>query len=161
MTQLPFDMDIAVQHEDWNQAVPDIEPLITLALSKIILELDTPKHGELSIALVSDAEIQTLNRDYRGKDKPTNVLSFPAANTLNGPAPLLGDIVLAFETVIREAEEKSATLEAHLSHLIIHGFLHLQGYEHETDDEAAKMEALEITALAALKIDNPYEIHEP
>ena len=82
------------------------------------------------------------------------MLSFPD----NGPAPLLGDIVLAFETIQREASEKSVAFQDHLSHLIMHGFLHLQGYDHETEAEAAEMEALEIKALAALNIDNPYEI---
>ena len=154
-------IDIAIQHDGWDEKFSNIDALVETAVTQILSVLDSPKLGELSIALVSDADIQTLNRDYRGKDKPTNVLSFPATNTFEGPAPLLGDIVLALETVMREAEEKSVTLEAHLSHLIIHGFLHLQGYEHETDIAAAEMEALEITALAALNIDNPYEIHEP
>lgn len=153
-------IDIAIQYDSWNETFSDIDALVQAAVAQILSALDTPKLGELSIALVSDADIQILNRDYRGKDKPTNVLSFPATNTLDGPAPILGDIVLALETVIREAEEKPTTLEAHLSHLIIHGFLHLQGYDHETDDTAAEMEALEITALAALNIDNPYEIHD-
>ena len=160
MKQLPLIIDIATQHDAWNEHFSDLESVIKRAVFQILSTLESPELGELSIALVNDADIQALNRDYRGKDKPTNVLSFPAANTLNGPAPLLGDIVLAFETVMREAAERSITLEAHLSHLIIHGFLHLQGYEHETDDEAAEMEALEIAALAALQIDNPYEIHE-
>ena len=161
MNNLPFDIDITIQHDGWNEEFSNMDVLVNAAVSQILSILDNPKHGELSVALVSDTQIQTLNRDYRDMDKPTNVLSFPATNTFESPAPLLGDIVLAFETVMREAEEKSITLDAHLSHLVIHGFLHLQGYEHETDDEAAKMEALEITALAALKIDNPYEIHEP
>lgn len=160
MKQLPLIIDIAIQHDGWNEKISNIDALVETAVSQILSTLESPKLGELSIALVNDADIQILNRDYRGKDKPTNVLSFPAANTLSGPAPLLGDIVLALETVAREATEKSTTLEAHLSHLIIHGFLHLQGYEHENDDEASEMEALEITALAALQIDNPYEIHE-
>ena len=123
-------------------------------MDQVLQELETPKLGELSLAFINDAEIQTLNCDYRGKDTPTNVLSFPD----NGPAPLLGDIVLAFETIQREAAEKSVSLHHHLSHLIIHGFLHLQGYDHETEAEAIQMEALEIKALAALNIDNPYEI---
>ena len=97
-----------------------------------------------------------MNREYRHKDKPTNVLSFPD----EGPAPLLGDIVLALETVQREAAEKSVQLEHHVTHLIIHGFLHLQGYDHQTEETAAEMESLEITALAALNIDNPYEIRD-
>ncbi len=155
-SDLPFDIDIAVQFEDWRQTLPNIEAVVEVAVSHILSVLDSPKLGELSIALVNDADIRALNKDYRHKDKATNVLSFPN----NGPAPLLGDIALAFETVKREAEEKSVSLENHVTHLIIHGFLHLQGYDHETDEMAAKMEALEITALAALNIDNPYEIHD-
>lgn len=156
MTTLPFDMDIAVQFDDWRKELSDIDGIAGRAVAQILEHLEAPKLGELSLALVNDADIQALNRDYRHKDKPTNVLSFPD----EGPAPLLGDIVLAFETVKREAAEKSISLENHTAHLIIHGFLHLQGYDHETEDEAAEMESLEITALAALNIDNPYEIHD-
>jgi len=134
----------------------DIESLAKIAVSQILELLDSPKLGELSLAFISDADIQSLNRDYRSKDKPTNVLSFPN----DGPAPLLGDVVLAFETVQREAREKSIQFEHHVSHLIMHGFLHLQGYSHDNEPSAAQMEALEIRALAALNIDNPYEIHD-
>jgi probable rRNA maturation factor len=156
MPKLPFDMDIAVQFQDWTDALPDAERLATRAISTAIAVLKDPKLGELSLALVSDGEIQALNRDYRHKDKPTNVLSFPD----NGPAPLLGDIVLALETITREAAEKSILLADHFSHLIIHGFLHLQGYDHQSEAEAAEMERLEISTLAALNIDNPYEIRD-
>jgi len=149
-------MDVAVQFNDWTEQLTDIDRVATQAVSKILSVLDAPKLGELSIALVSDADIQTLNRDYRDKDMPTNVLSFPD----DGPAPLLGDIVLALETMMREAEDKSISFEHHLTHLIIHGFLHLQGYDHQTENDAAEMEALEIAALAALNIDNPYEIRD-
>ena len=156
MPKLPFDMDVAVQFEDWTDALPDAEALASRAITEAIAVLKDPKLGELSLALVSDGEIQALNRDYRHKDKPTNVLSFPD----NGPAPLLGDIVLALETITREAAEKSILLADHFSHLIIHGFLHLQGYDHQSEAEAAEMERLEISALAALNIDNPYEIRD-
>jgi len=156
MADLPFDIDVAISHAPWEAVVSNIEVLATTAVQHIMKVLETPKLGELSLAFISDAGIQKLNRDYRHKDKPTNVLSFPD----NGPAPLLGDIALAFETVQREADEKSISIDNHLTHLIIHGFLHLQGYDHETDDEAAQMEALEIKALEALNIDNPYEIHD-
>ena len=149
-------MDVAVQFESWTQQLPGLEALAEAAILQILADLDNPKLGELSLAFVNDSDIQQLNRDYRHKDKPTNVLSFPD----DGPAPLLGDIVLAFETVTREAVEKSVSLAHHVTHLIIHGFLHLQGYDHETDKAAADMEALEIAALAALNIDNPYEIHD-
>jgi len=154
LPDLPFDIDIAIGHAPWSEAVPNIEVLTVVAVQSVLSLLETPKTGELSLAFINDSEIHTLNRDYRGMDKATNVLSFPD----NGPAPLLGDIVLAFETVQREANEKSVALEDHLSHLIMHGFLHLQGYDHETEAEATQMEALEIKALEALNIDNPYEI---
>lgn len=154
LSNLPFEIDIAIGHEPWSEAVPNIKALAVMAVGQVMQTLDTPKLGELSLAFINDADIQALNRDYRGKDKATNVLSFPD----NGPAPLLGDIVFAFETIQREASEKSVAFQDHLSHLIMHGFLHLQGYDHETEAEAAQMEALEIKALAALNIDNPYEI---
>lgn len=156
MTDLPFDMDIAISHSPWTDSIEDIEHVSKTALLLILPLLEAPKLGELSLAFIDDTAIQALNRDYRHMDKPTNVLSFPD----NGPAPLLGDIALAYETILREAAEKSVSLQDHVSHLIIHGFLHLQGFDHETDLEAAQMEALEIRALTALNIDNPYEIHD-
>ena len=149
-----MDIDIAIRDESWVSVTADLEGVIGAAINQIQDILDRPKLGELSIALVDDADIQALNRDYRHKDKATNVLSFPQEG------PFLGDIVLALETVQREAAEKSISLEHHVSHLLIHGFLHLQGYDHETDETAREMEALEIAALAALNIDNPYEIHD-
>jgi probable rRNA maturation factor len=111
-----------------------------------------PQGGrELSILFTDDAHIQRLNRDFRGKDKPTNVLSFPQ------PAgPLLGDIILAFETVRDEAALAGKALKEHMAHLIVHGFLHLIGYDHETDEEAEEMEALERAALARIGIADPY-----
>ena len=149
-------MDIAVQCDDWTKHLPDIEAIAAQSVAQVLTVLDEPQLGELSIALVNDADIQILNREYRHKDKPTNVLSFPDA----GPAPLLGDIVLGLETITREATEKSISVEHHVTHLIIHGFLHLQGYDHQSEATAAEMEAIEIAALAALNIDNPYEIHD-
>lgn len=146
---LPLDIDIAIQSNLWA----DHEALIHSAIEAALGVLDTPRIGELSIALSDDAQIKNLNRDFRHKDKATNVLSFPIAP----PAPLLGDIVLAHETLCREAEEKKVAFDAHMSHLLIHGFLHLQGYDHENDKDAAIMEALEVKALARLNIDNPYE----
>jgi len=154
--KLPFNMDIAVQFEDWHKEISDFDALARAAILQILETLKSPTLGELSLAFVSDSDIRKLNRDYRHKDSPTNVLSFPD----EGPAPLLGDIVLALETIRREAAEKAISIEAHVSHLIIHGFLHLQGYDHETEATAADMEALEITALTALNIDNPYEIRD-
>jgi len=111
----------------------------------------------LTILLTSDAEVQALNKQYRGKDKPTNVLSFPDGDRGEDGALQLGDIALAYETVMREAEAQEKTFAAHLAHLVIHGVLHLLGYDHEEEDEAEAMEALEIALLATMGIANPYK----
>lgn len=118
-----------------------------------------------SLLLTSDAEIHALNREWRQRDKPTNVLSFPMLERTElihldpdeGLPQMLGDIALACETCTREAAEKGVPLENHAAHLILHGLLHLAGYDHEiSDEDAEKMEALEIKALALLGIDDPY-----
>lgn len=153
---LPFDFDIAVKDAAWGDILTDPHPICERAMGAALSVLDNARHGEVSIALVDDAAIQILNRDHRGKDVPTNALSFPN----DGPAPLLGDIVLARETLLREAKEKGVTAVDHAVHLLIHSFLHLQGYTHENDEEADLMEGLEIKALASLGIDNPYQIKE-
>ena len=107
---------------------------------------------EVSLVLTDDAGIRQLNHDYRGKDRPTNVLSFP---TINAPG-LLGDIILARETIMREAQDKRVSFDHHLTHLIIHGLLHLLGHDHQSSAQAAKMEAIEISSLEKLGIANPY-----
>ena len=120
------------------------------------------------VLLADDAEVRTLNRQWRSKDQPTNVLSFPMINrsTLlalpsQGPEEMLGDLALALETCGREASEKGVPLEDHAAHLIVHGLLHLAGYDHETSDQdAAAMEALETKALALLGIADPYADRE-
>ncbi len=140
-------------------------------LANLAPELANPRLSA-SILFTSDAEVHALNREWRGKDKPTNVLSFPMlertellALVKDGPPELLGDIALALETCTRQAAEKGVTLEAHAAHLTIHGLLHLAGHDHETSPEhAAAMEALEIKALALMGIADPYgdadELHE-
>ena len=143
-------LDIAVQVEGWLNC----EDLAECAVAAVAAQLEAPREGELSLVLSNDAQVRILNRDYRSKDKPTNVLSCPQSG------PLLGDIILARETVEREALEKGVNFEAHLTHLIIHGWLHLQGFDHETESEAAEMESIEIAALAALGIDNPYQVSD-
>ena len=135
-----------------------------LALTPYASLTDAAPSVEIAIRLTDDAEVQALNRDFRGKDKPTNVLSFPQvqddlleglANSDDGEI-LLGDIVLARETCAREAEEKGISLADHATHLIVHGTLHLVGYDHMDDASATAMEALEVKALASLGIANPY-----
>jgi probable rRNA maturation factor len=123
------------------------------------------KPVEIAIRLADDAEVHTLNRDYRDKDKPTNVLSFPMVEPNDVPelehAPdpeiLLGDIVLALETCEREAAEKGIPLADHATHLIVHGVLHLLGYDHMTENDATEMEAMERDALASLGLADPYQ----
>jgi len=129
----------------------------------------TPALVEVSVRLASDEEVRTLNAQYRGKDKPTNVLSFPmiqpdlldtvTQNSDDGEV-LLGDIVLAHGVCVAEAAERGITVEHHLTHLVVHGILHLLGYDHVADDEAEGMEAIERDALSALGIADPYLIRE-
>lgn len=166
-------LDVALLHEtSWPQG--DWEGLSERATTKTIAATphgdlaSTPATIEISIRLTSDAEVHALNRQYRGKDKPTNVLSFPMvqpdlidslANTDDGEV-LLGDIVLAFETCDREAAERDVPLEDHATHLIVHGVLHLLGYDHMTDAEAEAMEAIERDVMAALGLHDPYPIED-
>jgi len=110
----------------------------------------TKAKGELSIVLADDAFVRDLNKSYRGKDKPTNVLSFP-----NDEEPL-GDVILAYETVAREAEEQKKSFKHHAAHLIVHGILHLQGHDHEEEEAAEKMERKEARILRGLGIADPY-----
>ena len=119
-----------------------------------------PAGFEIALMGCDDARIADLNRDFRGKPSPTNVLSWPASETppFEGGTPeiSLGDIAIAYETCLREAEEKGISVQNHVTHLVIHGILHLLGYDHTTDSDAEEMEALEIKALAKLGINNPY-----
>ncbi len=151
-----FPIDIHIEDTVWSDELEDPDSVCRSAISAIWPFLDNPKIGELSLALVSDARIQDLNRQFRHKDNPTNVLSFPSI----GPGAVLGDIVLAYETISAEALRDGKTFQDHMTHLVIHGFLHLQGYDHETETDAEQMEGLEIKALNALNIDNPYKINE-
>ncbi|WP_432285229.1 rRNA maturation RNase YbeY [Aminobacter sp. BA135] len=140
--------------EDTLRAIVDRAVPVVLAEA----EVEVVDGVELSLVFTDDDAIQSLNAEWRQKDKPTNVLSFPAFPMAPGDAlpPMLGDIVLAYETVQREAELEGKPLENHITHLIIHGLLHLLGYDHETDEEAEEMEALERQALARLAIPDPY-----
>ncbi|OQW46465.1 MAG: rRNA maturation RNase YbeY [Proteobacteria bacterium SG_bin6] len=163
-------LDIAVLMEAPWQDDDAWEPLATRAATAALLA--TPMAGlidakpaiELSIRLASDAEVRALNRDYRGKDKPTNVLSFPMLDAddlarldrLHGEI-LLGDIVLAYETCAREAAERGISLADHATHLIVHGTLHLLGHDHLEDEEAEAMERIERDVLQGLGLHNPYE----
>ena len=150
-----FDIDIDVASDLWPVHAP-LREWTQQAIAAVIAELDDKPRGELSVVFTDDAQIKQLNRDYRGKDSATNVLSFPTPF----PEKLQGDIVLAYETLAREAGDRRVALRDHVLHLLIHGFLHLQGYDHPDEARAHIMEAIEIRALGTLGIDNPYEISE-
>jgi probable rRNA maturation factor len=118
---------------------------------------------ELSILFTDDAAIRELNREWRGKDRATNVLSFPAGPLAPGaaPGPLLGDLALSAETIAAEARAMGIEFEAHLAHLLVHGFLHLLGYDHLEEAEAEEMEGLETRILATLGLSDPYRDSDP
>lgn len=147
---------IDIEDEAWD-TLPGLSRLAEEAASAALAGRGV--NGAVTLLFTSDAEIQALNKQWRGKDKPTNVLSFPAAGGMPVPAgedPPLGDIALAFQTVAREAAEQGKSLAHHTSHLIVHGMLHLLGYDHEEDGEAEDMENEERTILARLGIADPY-----
>jgi probable rRNA maturation factor len=157
--KLPLDFDLTVEAGDWPDEAA-LTALVEQAVAAAFAELAPARPGEseLGVVFTDDARIRELNAGWRGKDKATNVLSFPAfPETKTGPLPpLLGDIVLAAETVASEAVLESKPVENHISHLVVHGMLHLLGYDHETDAEAEEMEALERRILARLAIPDPY-----
>ncbi len=151
-------IDMLVEAGDWASPA-SLRALIELSLAASLAKgiPAIAPDSEVSFLFTDDAHIRVLNRQYRGKDSSTNVLSFPGPRT-NGKTfgPMLGDIVFAGETVAREAEAAQIPADHHLAHLVIHGFLHLLGYDHEADAEAAAMEALETAILARLGIADPY-----
>lgn len=154
--QTAIEVDIVVNSPLW-EAAPEAEAVLQRALAAAAAAVSTTT-GELAIVLTDDSSIRVLNRDWRGKDEATNVLSFPmpAADADDGATLLLGDIVIAYETTAREATAENKPFGHHLAHLAVHGFLHLMGYDHETDQEADVMENLEAVVLARLDVPNPY-----
>jgi probable rRNA maturation factor len=158
--------EVLVVADCW-QAEPDAETVIHRAIATAAEMVDADiGETELAIMLTDDAGIRTLNSNWRGIDKPTNVLSFPALQP-SGPrgpddAPrMLGDIAIAYETTRSEADEEQKPFDHHLSHLAVHGFLHLIGYDHEKDDDAEAMETLEREILSQLGIPDPYADPDP
>ena len=158
--------EVLVVADGWR-AEPDAEAVIhrAIAAAAEIVHGGSGEAGsgeaELAVMLTDDAGIRTLNSNWRGIDKPTNVLSFPALQPTGASGPddaprMLGDIAIAYETTRKEADDEQQPFDHHLSHLAIHGFLHLIGYDHETDDDAEAMEGLEQEILAQLGIPDPY-----
>lgn len=148
-----LDIEIVRQAEAWDHAKIGDDLLSRAATAAFVgAAPEMENDREVAILLTGDAEMQALNRQWRGKDAPTNVLSFPSGEDEGH----LGDVVLAFETVEQEAGEQNIAVADHAAHLVVHGMLHLLGYDHEQEDEAVKMETLETKILATLGIVDPY-----
>lgn len=164
-----LDIQISIEDEAWPHEAK-LQELAERVLGATAVFLKTeeaqpfpPEPVELSLVFTGDEAIREINAEWRGKDKPTNVLSFPAFPVQPGktPGPMLGDIVVASQTVEREALELDKDVESHLTHLLVHGFLHLFGYDHEDADEAERMETLETRILATLGLSDPYAGQDP
>lgn len=148
---------------DWEAAAARILPAVWKGLAA---EGRQATSGEICLVLTNDAEISELNKAWRGKDGPTNVLSFPAEDDFRDvpqtgedlEEPTLGDVVFAFETITREAGEQDKNFHNHMAHLLVHGVLHLLGYDHQSDEDAGQMESLERRILATLDIADPYAV---
>ena len=158
--------EVLVVADCW-QTEPDAEAVIHRAINAAaeIADADVGD-AELAVMLTDDSGIQTLNSNWRGIDKPTNVLSFPALQPTGTGTPddaprMLGDIAIAYQTTRKEADDEQKPFDHHLSHLAVHGFLHLIGYDHEKDDDAEAMESLEQEILAQLGIPDPYADRDP
>lgn len=162
-----LEMDVSFDSGGWQETCANAEELIQHAAQKAFAmgcgffkTLNKAKHVSVTIIGSDDARVHELNRDYRDKDKPTNVLSFPQLDSdeeIHTDIPvMLGDIILAFETTEREAVEQEKSFEAHMVHLVVHGMLHLLGYDHIDDKEAEVMEKLECDILDDLGYENPY-----
>lgn len=168
MTDPGVTVEITIEAGAWASALPDADAIVRRAVVAVCAQFDDiPDGAEVSVLLTDDAHQQVLNRDWRGKDKPTNVLSFPGDDLddrLDDLPPgsheraplLLGDIAVAFETTNLEAQEQQKSLADHFCHLLVHGMLHLLGFDHETQQQADEMEPLEIEILAGLGVASPY-----
>lgn len=150
-------LDVIEACPAWGEAIPEIEAICRATAAAALAAAAPPREHEMSVLLADDAALRALNRDWRGKDQATNVLSFPAgAPAAEGAPLLLGDVALAYETVAREAAEQGKSLTDHLRHLLVHGVLHLLGHDHEAEEEAERMESLERSILAGLGVADPY-----
>ncbi len=155
---MKLSLEISAPSSLWR-GLPRARALARETIAACVAEsgFDARAASEVNLRLTDDAEVRALNARWRGVDQPTNVLSFPSAPAERaGEAPTLGDIALAYETLAREAEELGGSLSDHYRHLVAHGFLHLIGYDHQTDEEAERMEDLEKRILARLGVADPY-----
>lgn len=157
----PVVIDIAAPMRQWAEILPNVEGLVRAAATAAwrFGGSNSSEPVEISVLLADDAAVRTLNRDHRGQDKPTNVLSFPigAGDGPDAAPTMLGDVVLACETVVAEAAAQGKSVADHLRHLVVHGVLHLAGHDHEEDAAAERMERLETRILADLGVGDPYQ----
>lgn len=157
----PLDVQVLVRAGAWKKALPRVAKTCLVAARAAYAQRRHRLAAEVSVLLAGDAFVRSLNRDYRGQDKATNVLAF-AAQEGNGPGPqpgatvMLGDVVVAYGTAAREAAREGKSLGDHLSHLVVHGLLHLMGHDHDTNRKARAMERLETKVLAEIGIADPY-----
>jgi probable rRNA maturation factor len=162
-----IEIDILVEAAGWDESIPDAHDIVSVAAQAALRDVDigrahTHSATELSILLTNDEAIADLNREWRGRTGPTNVLSFPAetdARSADAPV-LLGDVAIALETLTAEAQDAGIAPEDHLRHLVVHGVLHLCGFDHENDADADLMEGREIVILEALGVPDPYAAAE-
>ncbi|ESQ80942.1 rRNA maturation RNase YbeY [Asticcacaulis sp. YBE204] len=153
MTDFAPLIDIEIEHDDWTEVLPEVSAVVTGAIEAAFAHLGAKEQLDIVVLLTDDAEMKALNKEFRQKNAPTNVLSFPAPDMMH---PHLGDIAFGFETCVREAKDQSKTLKDHVAHLSVHGALHLLGYDHLNDAEAEEMEDLERQILKGLGIADPY-----
>lgn len=149
-------VEIDVQSPLWD-AQPDAEKAVRAAIAAAAAAAASTSGGEVSILLADDSAVRVLNKQWRGIDKATNVLSFPAPETMSkGDAGILGDIVIAYETLVRECADEDREFLHHLTHLTVHGYLHLVGYDHQDDAQAHEMEALESKIMTRMQLPDPW-----
>lgn len=153
-------VDVEVEAEDWLDVLPDAEQVVTTGVLAALAAAKIKDQADVVVLLCDDAEMKALNKEYRQKNAPTNVLSFPAPRSMQikGVLDHLGDMALGLETCVREAKDQGKSLKNHVMHLSVHGALHLLGYDHIADDEAEAMESLERDILKTLGVDDPYAL---
>ena len=158
-----LELDVIVDVPAWLDALPAAEAICRRSAEAAYHAAGGGAEAEASVVLSNDARVKALNAAWRGKNEATNVLAFPAADVPQARAPgplqpplMIGDVIIAFETAVAEARVEGKEFCDHLSHLVVHGMLHLLGYDHQKDDEADEMESLEVAVLASVGVADPY-----